>query len=79
MRIVFLIIFFGINLIFGQNIKIPEITPEQKENANTVKISDFQTIEYKSYNKVISSNKYVVLVLNEIGFNALDLSENYNK
>lgn len=78
MRIIFLI-FFGINLAFSQNIKIPVITPEQKENANTIKISDFQTIEYKSYNKVISSNKYVVLVLNEIGFNALDLSENYNK
>lgn len=79
MRIVFLIVFLGINIAFGQNIKIPEITPEQKENANTVKISDFQTIEYKSYNRVNSSSKYVVLVLNEIGFNNLDLSENYNK
>ncbi len=57
MRIVFLIIFFGINLIFGQNIKIPEITPEQKENANTVKISDFQTVEYKNYNKVNQHNE----------------------
>ena len=78
MRIIFLI-FFGINLAFSQNIKIPVITPEQKENANTIKISDFQTVEYKSYNKVTISSKYVVLVLNEIGFNAIDLSENYNK
>lgn len=79
MRIVFLIIFLGINFVNSQNIKIPEITPEHKENANTIKISDFQTIEYKSYNKVNVSNKYVVLVLNEIGFNSIDLSENYNK
>ena len=42
MRIVFLIIFFGINIAFSQNIKIPLITPEQKENANTIKISDFR-------------------------------------
>lgn len=79
MRIVFLIIFLGINFANSQNIKIPEITPELKENANTIKISDFQTVEYKSYNKVNVSNKYVVLVLNEIGFNNLDLSENYDK
>lgn len=79
MRIVFLIIFFGINFVNSQNLKIPVITPEQKENANTIKISDFQTVEYKSYNKVTISNKYVVLVLNEIGFNNIDLSENYNK
>jgi hypothetical protein len=79
MRIVFLIVFLGINIAFGQNIKIPEITPEHKENANTIKISDFQTIEYKSYNKVTVSRKYVVLVLNEIGFNNIDLSENYDK
>ncbi len=79
MRIIFLIIFLGINLAFSQNIKIPVITPEQKENANTVKISDNQIIEYKDFNKVNVSNKYVVLVLNEIGFNALDLSENYDK
>ena len=79
MRIVFLIVFFGINFVKSQNIKIPVITPEQKENANTIKISDFQTIEYKSYNRVNVSNKYVVLVLNEIGFNSIDLSENYNK
>lgn len=78
MRIVFLI-FFGINLAFSQNLKIPVITPEQKENANTIKISDFQTVEYKSYNKVTISNRYVVLVLNEVGFNNIDLSENYNK
>lgn len=78
MRIIFLII-FGINLAFSQNIKIPVITPEQKENANTIKISDFQTVEYKNYNKVTISNKYVVLVLNEAGFNSIDLSENYNK
>ena len=78
MRIIFLI-FFGINLAFSQNIKIPVITPEQKENANTIKISDFQTVEYKNYNKVTISNKYVVLVLNEVGFNSIDLSENYNK
>jgi len=80
MRIVFLIIFFlGINSVNSQKIKIPELTPEQKENANTIKISDFQTVEYKSFNKVTISSKYVVLVLNEIGFNSLDLSENYNK
>lgn len=79
MRIVFLIIFLGINFVNSQNLKIPIITPEQKENANTIKISDFQTVEYKSYNKVTISNKYVVLVLNEIGFNSIDLSENYNK
>ena len=79
MRIVFLIVFLGINFAFSQNIKIPVITPEQKENANTVKISDFQTIEYKNYNKVNVSRKYIVLVLNEIGFNGIDLSENYNK
>lgn len=79
MRIVFLIVFLGINFAFSQNIKIPEITPEQKENANTIKISDFQTIEYKNYNRVNVSRKYIVLVLNEIGFNNLDLSENYDK
>jgi hypothetical protein len=79
MRIVFLIVFFGINLTFSQILKIPVITPEQKENANTIKISDFQTIEYKDYNRVNSSRKYVVLVLNEIGFINLDLSENYDK
>ncbi|CAM4336411.1 DUF3857 domain-containing protein [Flavobacterium terrigena] len=79
MRIVFLIVFLGINFAFSQNIKIPVITPEQKENANTIKISDFQIIEYKSYNKVNISRKYVVLVLNEIGFNSIDLSEDYNK
>lgn len=79
MRIIFLIIFLGINLANSQNIKIPEITPEHKENANTIKISDIQTIEYKSYNKVNVSNKYVVLVYNELGFNNIDLSENYNK
>jgi len=79
MRIVFLIVFFGFNFAFSQNIKIPVITPEQKENANTVKISDFSIIDYKGYNKVSVSNKYVVLVLNEIGFNDIDLSENYDK
>jgi hypothetical protein len=79
MRYNFLFIFLGMNFIFSQNIKIPIITPEQKENANTVKISDFQKIEYKSYNKVTISSKYVVLVLNELGFNSIDLSENYNK
>ncbi len=79
MRIVFLIILLGINFANSQSIKIPEITPEQKENANTIKISDFQTIEYKNYNKVIVSNKYIVLVYNEIGFNNIDLSENYDK
>ena len=65
MRFIFFLFFLGINFIFSQNIKIPIITPEQKENANTVKISDFQKIEYKSYNKVTISSKYVVLVLNE--------------
>jgi hypothetical protein len=79
MRIVFLIIFLGLNSAFSQNIKIPDITPEQKENANTVKISDLYTIEYKNFNKITVSNKYVVLVLNEVGFNSLDLSENYDK
>lgn len=79
MRFNFFFIFLGMNFIFSQNIKIPIITPEQKENANTVKISDFQTVEYKSYNKVTISSKYVVLVLNELGFNNIDLSENYNK
>jgi hypothetical protein len=79
MRIVFLIVFFGINFIFSQNIKIPTITPEHRENTNTIKISDFLTIEYKSYNKVNIARKHVVLVLNEIGFNNVDLSENYDK
>jgi hypothetical protein len=79
MKNFFLIIFFGINLSFSQNLKIPIISPEQKENANTIKISDVQTVEYKSYNKVNVSNKYAVLILNEIGFNSVDLSENYDK
>lgn len=79
MRIVFLIIFFGVNFVYSQSIKIPEITPEQKENANTIKISDFQTVEYKSYDKVNVLNKYAVIVYNELGFNTIDLSENYNK
>lgn len=79
MRIAFLIIFLGINFVNSQNIKIPVITPEQKENANTVKISDYQTVEYKSFNKVNVYSKYVVLVYNEIGFNHIDLSENYDK
>jgi hypothetical protein len=78
MRIAFLIIFLAIQIAFSQAIKVPLITPEQKENANTIKISDLHTIEYKSFNKVSVSNKYVVLVLNEIGFNNLDLSENYD-
>lgn len=79
MRILFLILFFGINFVFGQHIKVPTITPEQRENANTIKIYDNQTVEYKNYNKVNISKKYAVLVYNEIGFNHIDLSENYNK
>ena len=79
MRIVFLIVFLGINFSFSQNIKIPVITPEHKENANTIKISDFRVVEYLNFNKVNVSSKYIVYVLNEIGFNNLDLSENYNK
>ncbi len=73
MRNVFLIIFFGIHFAFGQTIKIPLITPEQKENANTVKISALHIIEYKNFNKVTVSNKYVVLVLNEVGFKYISL------
>lgn len=79
MRIVFLIIFLGINIVNSQNIKIPEFTPEQKDNANTIKLFDSQIVEYKSYNKVNVTTKYRVFVYNEIGFNGLDLSENYDK
>jgi hypothetical protein len=79
MRFNFFLIFLGINFIFSQNIKIPIITPEQKENANTVKICENHIIEYKNFDKVNESNKFIVLVLNERGFNSIDLSENYNK
>jgi hypothetical protein len=75
----FLLIFLAMNFIFSQNIKIPIITPEQKENANTIKIIQNKIIEYKSFDKVIKNNKYIVLVLNESGFNSIDLSENYDK
>lgn len=75
----FLLIFLAMNFIFSQNIKIPIITPEQKENANTIKINQNNIIEYKSFDKVIKNNKYIVLVLNESGFNSIDLSENYDK
>lgn len=79
MRFNFFLIFLGINFIFSQNIKIPIITPEQKENANTVKICENHIIEYKNFDKVNESNKFIVLVLNERGFNSINLSENYNK
>lgn len=64
---------------FSQDIKIPIITPEQKENANTVKICENQIIEYKNFDKVNQYRKYTILVLNESGFNSIDLSENYDK
>lgn len=79
MRILFLIIFLGINLANSQSIKIPEITPQHKENANTIKLYDNLIVDYKSFDKVNVLNKYSVLVLNEAGFNNIDLSENYNK
>lgn len=79
MKNIFLIIFLGINFIFSQNIKIPIITPEQKENANTIKIIQNKIIEYKSFDKVNKYDKYIVLALNESGFNSIDLSENYDK
>lgn len=79
MKFNFLFIFLGINIMFSQDIKIPIITPEQKENANTVKICENQIIEYKNFDKVNQYRKYTILVLNESGFNSIDLSENYDK
>ncbi|MES2862870.1 MAG: DUF3857 domain-containing protein [Bacteroidota bacterium] len=79
MRIVFLVVFLGINFSFSQDIKVPEITSLHKENANTVKIYDNLKVDYKSFDKVNVLYKYTVLVLNEVGFNNLHLSENYNK
>lgn len=79
MKFNFLFIFLGINIMFSQNIKIPILTPEQKENANTVKICENQIIEYKNFDKVNQYIKYTILVLNESGFNSIDLSENYDK
>lgn len=74
-----IILFLGCHVIFGQNIKLPTLTPEQKEHANTIRISEVQTIEYKNYNKVILINTYRIMVRNEIGFNTLNLSKNYDK
>lgn len=74
-----IILFLGCHVIFGQNIKLPTLTPEQKEHANTIRISEVQTIEYKNYNKVNLRNTYRIMVLNEIGFNTLNLSKNYDK
>lgn len=79
MKINFLFIFLGINIMFSQNIKIPIITPEQKENANIIKLTDKQVVTYERFDKLSISSKYIVLVLNETGYNSIDLSENYNK
>jgi hypothetical protein len=79
MKIIFLFIFLGINIMFSQNIKIPIITPEQKENANIIKLTDKQVVTYERFDKLSISSKYIVLVLNETGYNSIDLSENYNK
>jgi len=59
----FFIYFLGINIVNSQNIKIPEFTPEQKDNANTIKLFDSQIVEYKSYNKVNVTTKYRVLFI----------------
>ena len=79
MRFNFLFIFLGMNFMFSQNIKIPIITPEQKENANIIKLTDKQVVTYERFDKLSISSKYLVLVLNETGFNSIELSENYNK
>lgn len=79
MRILFLVFFIGINLTMSQNIKIPEISAEHKENANTIKINDYLKVDYQSFDKVNLYRRYFVIVYNETGFKNLDLSENYNK
>lgn len=79
MRLFLVLFFLGINLTNSQNVKIPQITPEQKENANTIKISQNLIVDYKSFNKVNVVNKYTVLVFNETGYNNLDVAENYDK
>ena len=79
MKHIFFIIFLVTNTVFSQNIKIPVITPEHKENANTIKISENQVVDYKNFNLVHVSRSFSVLVLNEKGYNSIDLSEHYDK
>ena len=79
MRILFLVFFIGINLTMSQSVKIPEISAEHKENANTIKINDYLKVDYQSFDKVNLYRRYFVIVYNETGFKNLDLSENYNK
>ena len=69
----------GIQMTFSQTFKIPQITSEHKENANTIKISQNYIVDYKGFNKVNVINKYAVIVFNETGYNNLDLTENYDK
>ena len=79
MRLLYLIFLFGIQLSFSQTIKIPQISSEQRENANTIKISQSLIVDYKSFNRVNVLNKFTVLVFNETGYNNLDLTEDYDK
>lgn len=69
----------GIQMTFSQTFKIPQITSEHKENANTIKISQNYIVDYKGFNKINVINKYAVIVFNETGYNNLDLTENYDK
>lgn len=79
MRLLFLVFFLGIKSVFCQNVKLPIITQEQKDNANAIKIFQSLVVDYKSFNKVNVVNKYAVLVFNESGYTNLDISESYDK
>lgn len=79
MRLFFLVFFLGINCAFCQNVRLPIITQEQKDNANAIKISQSLVVDYKSFDKVNVINKYAVLVFNESGYTNLDISKSYDK
>lgn len=73
-----LFLYFIFNTSYAQ-IKISEISPEMKENANSIILEKVSSVFIEKKDKVLYKNKKIILILNEQGFGSQDFSEFYDK
>ena len=82
MKVIFQVVFVLFSgACFSQNLNwsVLSIPDSLKANANTVIRNSELTIEIKSKNNYVVTEKRVVTVLNELGLQQLDVSEYYDK
>jgi len=81
LKILPLLFFFFSFTLVGQNLNyaVSAIPDSLKQNANAVIRLSELNIAITSQNQMVLKSTHAITILNELGLNALDLSENYDK